>query len=61
MHSFGGMLMISLVFGLNYGVILGLLVVVTADLLGIEALGDGFGYLMLANGIGIFTGPPLAG
>lgn len=60
-HSFIGLFMIALVFGLMFGIILGLLVVVTSDLLGTEALGDGFGYLMFANGIGVFGGPPLAG
>ncbi|XP_045162792.2 monocarboxylate transporter 14-like [Mercenaria mercenaria] len=61
LHTFVGLFMISLVFGLMFGIILGLLVVVTSDLLGTEALGDGFGYLMFANGIGVFSGPPLAG
>ncbi|XP_060568127.1 monocarboxylate transporter 14-like isoform X1 [Ruditapes philippinarum] len=61
LHTFAGLFMISLVFGLMFGIILGLLVVVTSDLLGTEALGDGFGYLMFANGIGVFSGPPLAG
>lgn len=60
-HSLGGLLTVSFVFGVLFGIILGLLVVVTADLLGMEALGHGFGYLMLANGIGVFSGPPLAG
>ena len=61
LHTFVGLFLISLVFGLMFGIILGLLVVVTSDLLGTEALGDGFGYLMFANGIGVFSGPPLAG
>lgn len=60
-HTLLGLSMICLVFGLMFGIILGLLVVVTSDLLGTEALGDAFGYLMLANGIGVFSGPPVAG
>ena len=60
-HNFASQLFLVLGFGLLFGIILGLLVVVTSDLLGTEALGYGFGYLMLANGIGIFSGPPIAG
>ena len=61
LHTKLGQIILSLSFGLAFGIILGLLVVVTADLLGTEALGDGFGYLMLANGVGVFSGPPIAG
>ena len=61
LHTKLGQILLSASFGLAFGIILGLLVVVTADLLGTESLGDGFGYLMLANGIGIFSGPPVAG
>lgn len=61
LHTLMGLSTICLIFGLMFGIILGLLVVVTSDLLGTEALGDGFGYLMLANGIGVFSGPPVAG
>lgn len=60
-HTFIGLFIVALIFGLMFGIILGLLVVVTSDLLGTEALGDGFGYLMFANGVGVFGGPPLAG
>jgi len=60
-HTFTGLMIVSFCLGLMFGIILGLLIVVTSDLLGLEALGTGFGYLMLANGIGIFGGPPLAG
>ncbi|KAL3854964.1 hypothetical protein ACJMK2_014199 [Sinanodonta woodiana] len=61
LHTFWGLLILSTLWGLMFGVILGLLMVVTADLLGAEALGDGYGYLMLANGIGCSIAPPLAG
>ncbi|CAL1546525.1 unnamed protein product [Lymnaea stagnalis] len=47
--------------GIFFGVILGLLIVVLTDLIGIESLGNGLGYLMLSNGLGTFIGPPLAG
>lgn len=47
--------------GLGFGIILGLLIVILTDLIGIESLGNGLCYLMLANGIGTFSGPPLAG
>ncbi|CAL1547414.1 unnamed protein product [Lymnaea stagnalis] len=46
--------------GLAFGVILGLLIVVLTDLVGVESLGNGLGYLMLSNGLGTFLGPPLA-
>ncbi|KAH3853346.1 hypothetical protein DPMN_095868 [Dreissena polymorpha] len=60
-HTFWCLAIIVVLFGLMFGIILGLLVVVTSDLLGTEALGRGFGYLMLSNGIGTFSGPPIAG
>ncbi|VDI81276.1 Hypothetical predicted protein [Mytilus galloprovincialis] len=47
--------------GLGFEGILGLLVIFTVDLLGEKALGDGFGYLMLSNGVGSIIGPPLGG
>ncbi|GFO09757.1 monocarboxylate transporter 14 [Plakobranchus ocellatus] len=50
-----------LVSGLSFGIILGLLIVVLTDLIGVESLSNGLGYLMLSNGIGTFIGPPLAG
>ena len=61
LHTHVGQSLLSVFFGLMFGIILGLLVVVTADILGMKSLGDGFGYLMFANGIGVFGGPPLAG
>nr|KAG5698967.1 hypothetical protein BaRGS_033480 [Batillaria attramentaria] len=56
----------GLVFGGLAGAVLGhqfedRRVVVLADLIGTDALGDGMGYLMLSNGIGSFLGPYLAG
>ncbi|XP_035825553.1 monocarboxylate transporter 14 isoform X2 [Aplysia californica] len=47
--------------GFAFGIILGLLVIVLTDLIGIDSLGNGLGYLMLSNGLGTFIGPPLAG
>lgn len=47
--------------GIAFGIILGLLIVVLTDLVGVESLGNGLGYLMLSNGLGTFVGPPLAG
>ena len=52
---------LSFFFGLCFGVILALLIIVLADLLGSDRIGDGLGYLMIANGIGAFTGPSVAG
>ncbi|KAL3854962.1 hypothetical protein ACJMK2_014197 [Sinanodonta woodiana] len=61
LHTFWSLLILSMLWGLMYGFILGLLMVVTADIVGAEALGYGYGYLMLASGIGCSVGPPLAG
>ena len=52
---------LSFFFGLCFGIILGLLIIVMTDLLGSDRIGDGLGYLMIADGIGAFTGPPIAG
>ncbi|XP_041364557.1 monocarboxylate transporter 14-like [Gigantopelta aegis] len=60
-HGFGAISTIAAIFGLFFGICLGLLVMVTIDILGAESMGDGIGYLMLANGIGAFLGPVLAG
>ncbi|KAL3854951.1 hypothetical protein ACJMK2_014186 [Sinanodonta woodiana] len=61
LHNFWGLLTLSFLWGLMFGVILGLVMVVTADLLGAEAFGYGYGYLMFANGLGCSIAPPLAG
>ena len=31
------------------------------ELVGAEAIGDGYGYIMVAEGIGSLLGPPVAG
>ncbi|XP_046554570.1 monocarboxylate transporter 12-like [Haliotis rubra] len=59
--TYGTMVMLHGVVGLGFGGILGLLLILTSDLLGPENLGDGVGYLMLSNGVGCFAGPPIAG
>ncbi|KAL3854960.1 hypothetical protein ACJMK2_014195 [Sinanodonta woodiana] len=61
LYTFWSLLILSLLWGLMFGFIVGLLMVVTADIVGAETLGYGYGYLMLANGIGCSVGPPLAG
>ncbi|KAL3854958.1 hypothetical protein ACJMK2_014193 [Sinanodonta woodiana] len=61
LYTFWSLLILSLLWGLMFGFIVGLLMVVTADIVGAEALGYGYGYLMLANGIGCSVGPPLSG
>ncbi|XP_060065646.1 monocarboxylate transporter 14-like [Ylistrum balloti] len=60
-HTFLGVCLDMLSMGMVFGIILGLLVVVTADILGAQALGDGMGYLLFANGIGNTVGPPIGG
>ncbi|KAJ8319245.1 hypothetical protein KUTeg_004336 [Tegillarca granosa] len=60
-QNFIGICCVNFVWGVLFGVILALLIVVVADILGSDALGDGVGYLMLSNGIGCLLGPPLGG
>ena len=60
-HSFVVLAIINGIWGFLFGLLLGLLVVVTADLVGAESLGDAMGFLMLANGIGCVVGPPVGG
>ena len=60
-EGFGAISSLAAMFGLFFGICLGLLVIVTIDILGAESMGDGIGYLMLANGIGAFIGPVIAG
>ena len=60
-HSMVGLAIVGIVWGTMFGLLLGLLVVVTADLVGIQYLGDAMGFLMLANGIGCIAGPPIGG
>ena len=60
-HSFLVLAIIIGTWDFLYGLLLGLLVVVTADLVGAESLGDAMGFLMLASGIGCVAGPPIGG
>jgi hypothetical protein len=60
-NTFGDFAAILSCAGLFFGIILGLLVVVLIDLIGTVNLGDGMGWLMLANGVGAFLGPILTG
>ncbi|KAH3699178.1 hypothetical protein DPMN_074132 [Dreissena polymorpha] len=60
-HTFWCLAIIVFLFWLMYGIILGLLVVVTSDLLGTKALGCGFGFLTFSHMIGTFGGPCIAG
>lgn len=60
-QTFGQFAAILTCAGLFFGVILGLLVVVLVDLIGTVNLSDGMGWVMLANGVGAFSGPVLTG
>ncbi|XP_061181935.1 monocarboxylate transporter 14-like [Saccostrea echinata] len=60
-HTMFGLGIVGIIWGTMFGLLLGLLVVVTADLVGIQYLGDAMGFLMLANGIGCVAGPPIGG
>ena len=52
---------VSFSFGICFGIILGLLLILVDDLLGHVLIGEGLAGIMIANGIGAFTGPPIAG
>ncbi|XP_060062643.1 monocarboxylate transporter 12-like [Ylistrum balloti] len=52
---------VSSLFGLLFGGIMSQKSVVTADILGVKKLTDGFGILMLFQGAGSFVGPPISG
>ncbi|XP_056019381.1 monocarboxylate transporter 14-like isoform X2 [Ostrea edulis] len=60
-HTMLGLAITGVLWGTMFGLLLGLLVVVTADLVGIQYLGDAMGFLMLANGVGCIIGPPIGG
>ncbi|KAK6171354.1 hypothetical protein SNE40_019560 [Patella caerulea] len=51
----------SFLFGLFTGMVLGYLLAITGEILGVEDFGDGVGVIMIANGIGAFAGPVVAG
>ncbi|ESP01438.1 hypothetical protein LOTGIDRAFT_230704 [Lottia gigantea] len=59
--SYSNYLAVGFVYGFCFGITLGLLLVLVTDILGVENLGHGLGYLLMANGIGAFLGPPVAG
>ncbi|KAH9498394.1 hypothetical protein Btru_008153 [Bulinus truncatus] len=59
--SYAWIVMICLCSGLAYGGILGLYMIVMVDIVGVDDMEIGLGYIMLASGIGCFAGPPLCG
>ena len=61
LHSRIGPFITVTLFGCVFGNTYGLLVVVTIDIVGSSSLADGFGCVLLTNGIGMFCGPPIAG
>ncbi|KAJ8298560.1 hypothetical protein KUTeg_022620, partial [Tegillarca granosa] len=60
-QTFVGLSLVNVLWSFSFGIVLGLLVVVTADILGTSRLSVGMGYIMFGNGIGNILGPPLAG
>lgn len=53
--------MYAAVFGFTAGAYVGLTSVILVDLLGLEHLTNGFGLLLLFQGVASFLGPPMAG
>ncbi|CAL1536650.1 unnamed protein product [Lymnaea stagnalis] len=52
---------VLLCMGLAYGGILGLYMIVMVDIVGVNDMEIGLGYIMFSSGLGCFTGPPLGG
>lgn len=61
LHTMAGFIAVNLLYGLSFGVSLGLLIILVSDFVGSELIADGMGYLMLLCGIGTFLGPPFGG
>lgn len=61
LQTFSGFVALSVFGGLSSGIYLGLVVVILADVVGNELIGDGMGLLMFASGIGTVAGPPMGG
>ncbi len=59
--SSAGLSSLCALIGMGYGPCGALLAPIIADLVGIQALSDGYGYIMVADGIGSLLGPPIAG
>ncbi|CAG0904635.1 unnamed protein product [Darwinula stevensoni] len=59
--SYGVLVLTTSVFGCTSGAYVGLTSVILVDLLGIEALTNAFGLVLLFNGIASLFGPPIAG
>lgn len=56
-----GLVIVGVIWGIMFGLILGFLVVVIVDLVGIYYLGDVMGFLMLVNGVGCIIGLLIGG
>ncbi|XP_005097301.1 monocarboxylate transporter 14 [Aplysia californica] len=60
-YSFVELSVVLVLLGLAYGGILALYMSVMVDLLGVADMEVGLGYVLLASGLGCFSGPPLGG
>ena len=60
-QSYAAFVIYSGAYGLCFGVQLGFLAALTAELFGVARLTSAYGYLMFANGAGALMGPPIAG
>ena len=60
-HDYVTLMVLSGIYGLFFGIQLGVLAVVTVELFGVHRLTSAYGYLMFGNGAGALIGPPLAG
>lgn len=60
-NSFTELAVVLVVLGFVFGGILGLYMIVSTDLVGVNDMEIGLGYVLLASGVGCFAGPPLGG
>lgn len=61
LHTMLPLALVNSLCGLSFGISFSLLVIMVSDFLGSKLIGDGMGYLMFANGVGCFIGPPVGG
>ncbi len=59
--KYASMLTFSIIYGLAFGIQVGVLAVVTVELFGVRLFTSAYGYLMFGNGAGAMLGPPIAG
>ncbi|XP_062606548.1 monocarboxylate transporter 13-like [Saccostrea cucullata] len=60
-HTMDAFAILNSLYGVRFGISLGLLVILLSDFVGSELSGESMGYLTLVSGAGTLLGPPLGG